>query len=57
MENKRLFRLVAVITLLTIFSILLAACKLPASEGPAGTEEPTAQLFLSRVRQIRKWWD
>jgi LysM repeat protein len=44
MENKRLFKLFAVISMLTIFSILLAACRLPASEGPAG-EETTGPTF------------
>lgn len=45
MENKRLFKLFAVISLLTIFSIMLAACRLPASQGPEGAEETTGPTF------------
>lgn len=39
MENKRFFRLLAVISMIAILSILLAGCRLPASEGPSETEE------------------
>jgi LysM repeat protein len=39
MENKRYFRLFAVISMIAIVSILLAGCRLPASEGPSETEE------------------
>jgi nucleoid-associated protein YgaU len=45
MENKRLFKLFAVISMFTIFSILLAACQLPASEGPPGDEETAGPTF------------
>lgn len=45
MENKRLFKLIAVISMFTIFSILLAACQLPASEGPSGEEETAGPTF------------
>jgi LysM repeat protein len=45
MENKRLIKLFAVISVMMIFSILLAACKLPASEGPSGAEGTSGPSF------------
>lgn len=45
MENKRLIKLFAVISVFMIFSVLLASCKLPASEGPSGEEDTTGPTF------------
>jgi LysM repeat protein len=45
LENKRLMKLIVVISVITIFSILLTSCKLPASEGPSGEEEATGPTF------------
>jgi len=45
MENKRLIKLITMISVLMIFSILLASCKLPASEGPSGEESTTGPSF------------
>jgi LysM repeat protein len=45
MKNKRLIKFFTVISFLMIFSILLASCKLPASEGPSGEEDTNGPSF------------